>query len=146
MASMSTPISQLPTNKPATTSVPDDPEVLNVLKEMDEEVKTATRINQHHAPPPPSPPQHNYHMNIAAHPPPQIVAQTVPKQKQLIDVAIVQKAGIIAVIGLIMFYPGITDTLYALSPKLEILAKFDVFVRTAVFLVVLYIGFTQFKL
>lgn len=135
-SSMSTPISQLPNNKPLSGSVPDDPEVINVLKEMEEEVQNATRINQQSVVVP--------SVQISPVPPPQLVYQL--HQSKLVDYNALQRAAIIAVIAGVAFYPGILDNIYSMSPYLEQLANFDLIVRAVIVATIVYIMFTQFGL
>lgn len=131
-SSMSTPIHQLPNNKPLSGSIPDDPEVANVLKEMEEEVQNATRINQQSVVVP--------SVNIS-HMPPQYTHQ--PK---IIDYDVLQRSLLIAAIAAIAFYPGILDNVYAMSPYLEQLVKFDMIVRAVIVATCVYLMFTQFGL
>lgn len=133
---MSTPINQLPNNKPISGSVPDDPDVVNVLKEMEEEVQNATRINQQSVVIPSAP--------VVMPSPPQYMQK--PQQTKLIDYDAIQRAVIIAVIASVAFYPGILDNLYSISPHLEQLAKFDFIVRGLIVATLVYLMFTQFGL
>lgn len=132
---MSTPVNQLPASKPsATAPVPDDPEVLNVLKEMEDEVQTATRANMTQV----TVPSTNFpHQQYA----PQVVP--VP-QKPFVDYDALQRALIIAAIGFIAFYPGLLDNFYIMSPSLEPFARFDMFVRAVILAGAIYVATTQF--
>lgn len=135
---MSTPINQLPNNKPLTGSIPDDPDVANVLKEMEEEVQAATRINQQSVVVP--------SVNIANVPPPQFIHARYPTNPSIIDYNALQRAVIIAVIAGVAFYPGLLDTIYTMSPYLEQFAKFDIVVRGVVVAIAVYLMLTQFGL
>jgi hypothetical protein len=143
---MSTPVSQLPNNpglqSQPTPPIPDDPEVMNVLKEMEEEVQSATRV--HHQPQQPLhvPSPVIQHVQL---PQPQL-QQLPPKQTSIVNFEVLQKTAIIAVIAVAAFYPNILDPIYAMSPHLEQVAKFDVLVRAALLIVILYIATTQFGL
>ena len=68
---MSTPITQLQNAQPPPTAeVPQDPEVLNVLNEMEQEVAAATRTQAQHVPNPPPPQQiHRMPPQIGSHMP-----------------------------------------------------------------------------
>lgn len=137
-SSMSTPINQLPANKPVTATVPEDPEVLNVLKEMEEEVKTATKANAQHVVVP-----HVQHINIAPQPH-HMIQPMHPPSTRWIDQQAVQHAGIVAILALVAFYPNLLDNLYNTSPYLEMLAKFDLIVRAALLSVAVYIAVVHF--
>lgn len=139
---MSTPVSQLP-NKPASGSVPEDPEVLNVLKEMEEEVQNATRVHQQSVVVPSV--QHQ-HVSVPSPMPMQPQPVAMPKQNKLIDFDVMQRVAIIAFIAVLAFYPGITESLYMMSPYLENLSKFDILVRAVILAAMLYVGYTQFGL
>lgn len=141
---MSTPVNQLP-NKPASAAAaPEDPEVLNVLKEMEEEVQNATRVHQQSVVVPSV--QHQHVTVPQQMMQPQLIQQHAPQQNKLVDFDMLQRAGVIALVAMVAFYPNITDTLYTLSPYLEPLSKFDIVVRAVALAVLLYVAFTQFGL
>lgn len=138
---MSTPVNQLPNNKPSSTALPDDPDVLNVLQEMEQEVKTATKAAmqpQQMAMPPP-PPQ-----MVTAYPP-SIQMKKAPTNRW-IDYDIMKRAGIIAVLALVIFYPKTLESLYSSFPQLAILEKFDIGVRAFLLAVVVYVATIQFDI
>lgn len=136
---MSTPINQLPTNKPSSASLPDDPEVLNVLQEMEQEVKTAARANS--VPMPPPPPS----MPMMMMPPPQYTVKKTASTNKWINHEIMQRAAIIGVIALITFYPKTMEYVYSI-PKLAFLEQFDITVRAAMLAVVVYLASIQFEI
>lgn len=151
---MSTPVSQLPNMKPpaGTPQIPDDPDVLNVLSELEQEVVTATAQQQPqpvHAVPVqqvPMPPVYQVQPNMPA--PPGHVAVKIPnmqmmknaKKPGLWNVKLAQKAGIIAIIAMVIFFPKTMQAIYALAPKFETMfATYDMVIRTLVFAVIIYI-------
>lgn len=133
--SMSTPVSQLPANKGTSQAPPvDDPEVLSMLNEMEHEVQEATKQQHQSVAPPPMP-------MPMAHPPSTPHVPTVKKitRKGIWDVGTAQKAAVFAAIALIVFYPSTMTFLYSKLPKFEsIFASYDVFIRTAILVVLLY--------
>lgn len=141
MSAMSTPINQLPANKPTTATIPDDPEVLNVLDEMEKEVKSAAKVNSAPMmmPPPPA------SMMMPPHQHPHIQIKRVSGNKW-VNKEVMQRAGIVAVLAAILFYPKTLQTLYSTVPKLAFLEKFDVVVRAALLAVVVYLVSIQFTI
>lgn len=140
MSGMSTPVNQLPMNKPSTATVPDDPEILNVLQEMEQEVTTAARVN---SVPIPSPV-------------PQQMMMPVPTQSFVIKKSggsslmdkwvnheIMQRAAIIGIMSLVMFYPKTMEYIYTI-PKLAFLEQFDIFVRAIALAIIVYVASIQF--
>lgn len=141
--SMSTPINQLPQNKPTSATLPDDPEVLNVLSEMEQEVQSATRANSMPIPQP------------APQPTPVMMMTPPPSNVQIrrispstlsgkwINTDVMQRAGIVAAIALIAFYPKTMEYVYAV-PKFAFLEQYDVIVRAVLLGVIVYILTIQF--
>lgn len=132
---MSTPVNQLPNNKPSSTAIPDDPDVFNVLQEMEQEVKTATKAMQP-SPIPVAPTM------VSAFPPAAVQTRKTPGNKW-IDFDIMKRAGIIAVIALVVFYPKTLESIYAV-PQLALLEKFDIVVRAIILAVIIYVATIQF--
>jgi hypothetical protein len=133
---MSTPIAQLP--KGSTTAPPDDPEVLNVLQELEQEVQTATKA--HTAPPPMmAPAPHTMMM-----PAPSIQVKKV--EKTWINQEMLHHALIVGLVAIVAFYPKTLEKLYTTFPKLEFLQPFDLLIRGALVVVVVYVLALQFGL
>jgi hypothetical protein len=142
---MSTPVAELPTNKASSTGIPDDPEVLNVLQEMEQEVHVATKANAVSMPHPPPPPQPM--MQMAMHipqQPVQIQYKTVQPANKWINKDAMQHAGLIAIAALLVFHPSTLGFLYSSVPKLAFLESYDLFVRGAVLAVLVYVIIIQF--
>lgn len=144
--SMSTPIHQLPQNKPTSATLPDDPEVLNVLSEMEEEVQTAARANSVPIPsyaPPPMPTTSPMMMA----PPPNVQIRRINPPTSFtgkwINTDVMQRAGIIAAIALIVFYPKTMEYIYNI-PKLAFLEQYDIIVRAFTLGIAVYILTIQF--
>lgn len=140
MSSMSTPVNQLP-NKQSATSIPDDPEVLNVLQEMEQEVKTAARVNS--APIPAPPPQQPV---VMAPPPPMQPAmiKTRTGGNKWINPDMLQHAAVVGIIAVLVFHPKTMETVYASFPKLGFLEPFDLFVRALLLAALVYVAAVQF--
>ncbi len=138
---MSTPISQLPATAPPSAPPVSDPEVLNVLQEMEAEVAKATL-------PMAPPPMHmSMHHPMQMSMPPTMVPIPIHKEsKGWIDVNLLQNAGIFAAVATIIFYPATLQLLYARIPSLEaIFHRYDPLIRFAVLLVVMYFLLLKFK-
>lgn len=121
----STPISKIPAQP---TQEAEDPEVLAILKEMQQAEPT---------------PQMNPAMTIPTMAPPpmmmqrpsnNVVAVNLPKPYFQMD--LLQKAAIAAVIAFVLFYPKTLAMVYEKLPQLE---AFDSFLRTFLLAVVLYL-------
>lgn len=147
-SSMSTPINQLPANKPTTAVLPEDPEILNVLQEMEQEVSTAAKANSAPINTPPS--------NMTATPmpvamPPQMMMPTASVTKKTcpvnkwINYDTMQHAIVVGLIALVAFYPSTMEYIYSV-PKLAFLEQFDIIVRSAVVMVAVYVASIQFGL
>lgn len=137
---MSTPVHQLPAQPTSNaTSAPplDDPEVLSMLNEMEQEVQEATKQQQQHQPvrPPPMP--------MPMHAVPTASAPVVKKvtSKGIWQPELAQKAVLYAALALIVFYPATMKFIYDKLPKFEsIFSSYDVFIRMLVLAVALYFG------
>jgi hypothetical protein len=130
---MSTPIHQLPNGKPpVTASLPDDPEVLNVLQEMEQEVQTATKANI--APTMPMPPP----MQPVAPPQPLVPIPVKKQKKKLYEPTILYHAALVAFAALVLFFPKTLEVLYTKVPKLALLERYDILVRSLLLGVVVY--------
>lgn len=137
--SMGTPVGHLPVpNNPTPGGAEEDPTVTDVLREMEQEVAAAT---QRAAPPPrPSPPP----MML---PPMQMQAPTRMIVSERDDTAwegmwnpvALQRAGIAAAIALLLFYPATLQLLFDKVPALARFASYDIWIRTALLAVVLYV-------
>ena len=145
---MSTPIQQLQNAAPpATAEVPQDPEVLNVLSEMEQEVAAASRS---HAAPQPTPVASMPHPPV---PPPMRPAPVIPPVKprsgglkSLYNPELVQKTAILTLVALVLFYPSTMHFIYAKAPQYEAMLKtYDIFIRCTVFAVVVYVLFLKFN-
>jgi hypothetical protein len=125
--------------------VPDDPEVLNVLQEMEQEVKTATAAAKApmHQMAPPMMPQ----MMMA--PPAQFQIKRAQPSSGLakwVNYDIMQRAGVIAAIAVIAFYPKTLETVYSSFPQVAFLQKFDIIVRATLLAIVVYLATIQFDI
>lgn len=146
MTTMSTPISQLPaTAAPSSAPPVSDPEVLNVLQEMEAEVAKATQAMpaltqpMHHAP------MHHMPMHM---PTPTMMPIPMHKEpnKGWVDMSLLQKAGIVAVVATILFYPATLRMVYARLPAFEhLLESYDFIIRFLVLVVVLYFLLMKLK-
>lgn len=137
---MSTPVHQLPTNKPPSMPVPDDPEVLNVLQEMEQEVKTATASRAPPGPVMPQPPPYMMQPPVA-----QYQIKKVQSAKW-VNYDIMKRAAIIAAIAFVAFYPKTLESLYTSFPKLAFLEKFDGVVRAVILALIVYAVTIQFNI
>lgn len=124
--------------------VPDDPEVLNVLQEMEQEVKTATAASRA----PTAAPTASYPMNMMMPPPPVAQYQITQVKKghasKWINYDIMTRAGIVAAIAVVAFYPKTLESLYNSFPKLAFLEKFDIVVRALLLAIIVYAVTIQF--
>lgn len=122
----STPISKIPAQP---TQEAEDPEVLAILKEMQQAEPT---------------PQVNPAMTIPTMAPPPMMMQRPPaaqmvqpvENKAYFRMDLLQKAAVAAVIAFILFYPKTLAMVYEKLPQLE---AFDPFLRTFLLAVVLYL-------
>jgi hypothetical protein len=136
MASMSTPIQEL-AGKQANVEPPQDPEVLSVLNEMEQEMAAAARVQ--HVPmvqskPMPIPPVH-------------MPLPSVIKQKGFYQPELLQKAGIVAALAFIIFYPETLHFVYAKFPAYQSLfMSYDVFIRAILLGVLLYVIMWKFNI
>ena len=108
------------------TDEPVDPEVLAILNEMKEAEPK----------PPPAVP-----MNIPMAAAPVVRPMPGPvvvKEKSVVDMELVKRAALAAVVAYVMFYPGILDSLYAKIPIGNLMA-FDSLIRVVLLAVVLYL-------
>lgn len=152
MASMSTPIQQLQNAAPPPTAeVPQDPEVLNVLSEMEQEVAAASR--SHATPQAPPPPVAT--MQHPQAPPPMRPVPVMPTQvsgksqkgiKGWYNPELLQKAAILTLIVLVLFYPATMQFVYAKVPQYEaMLQSYDIVIRSIVFGVLVYVLLLKFN-
>lgn len=149
-SSMSTPINQLPQNKPTSATIPNDPEVLNVLSEMEQEVQSAARANSLPIPAPapapapaPTPtPMPTAPMTMMMSPPNVQIRRTTVSHKWL-NTDVMQRAGIIAAIALVIFYPKTMEYIYTV-PKLAFLEQYDIIVRALTLGIAVYFLTIQF--
>ena len=121
----STPISKIPAQA---TQEAEDPEVLAILKEMQQPEPT---------------PQVNPAMTIPAMAPPPMMMQrpsnnvvAVNQPKPYFQMDLLQRAAIAAVIAFVLFYPKTLAMVYEKLPQLE---AFDPFLRTFLLALVLYL-------
>ncbi len=143
MSSMSTPIQDL-SGKPANPHAepPQDPEVLSVLNEMEQEVAAAAR--NHHVPAhnPAHVPVHatsNHIPSAVLKAPVHHAPAAVPKIKSWYQPELLQKVGILAAIALVIFYPATLRYVYDKFPAYDaIFQSYDTVLRTVVFAIVLY--------
>lgn len=168
MAAMSTPIQQLPTNpaqSSTTTPLPEDPDVLNVLQEVEKEVAAAMSARSAASSPTPT-------MQQA----PLVQPQPVPVQVMMHqhgahgghgalatpifsshcaggvcatfwNTQHAQYAALAAVLALALFYPQSLESFYQRIPKVAgILTQHDKFIRAALFAVVIYAILWKFRL
>ncbi len=146
---MSTPIQQLQNAAPPPTAeVPQDPEVLNVLTEMEQEVAAATRSHVTHQAPPPPPPVPS--MPAPMRPAPVMMPPPMKPQrsglKALYHPELVQKTAILTLIALVLFYPSTMQFLYAKVPQYEaVFNTYDVLIRGVVFAILVYVFFLKFN-
>lgn len=164
--SMSTPINQLKNaannGNMQLPKLDDDPMVQDVINSLVKEVKTQENIKstpignyqpqpqQHQQPQPQQHAPQNYQQSPPQQPNQQYY-QMMHKQQSnsLLDSWIstddAKTAVIIAVIALIMLYPTDTSSIYSKFEFLSTFHQYDIFIRTALLAVILYIIFRKFK-
>ena len=152
MTSMSTPVSQLPqqVNPNMVPKLEDDPVVTDMIKEM-ESYNPSSNPPVHHA-------QHAQHPQHLQHPQqPTIIMQQMPPSLSAappvmttlydspkttiygIDITILKKAAILAVVALLIFYPDDLSIIYERVPYLSKFAVYDKIIRTVLLIVVVYL-------
>lgn len=141
---MSTPISQIPSNAAPSSAPPvSDPEVLNVLQEMEAEVAKATQ-----AMPPSHTPHHpSMHMQHMHMPMPTMTPIPLHKEsKGWVDTSLLQDAAIAAVVATIIFYPPTLKFLYARLPAFEgLFESYDFIIRFVVLFAAMYFLLMKLK-
>jgi len=135
---MSTPIHQLPataSGAPSASGPQDDPELLNVLKEMEQEVAAAQ------GPSHPSPGvQAAPYIPRAPHGPQAMPRQAIAADSSLWNSERAKNAAIAGVIALVLFYPSTLQAVYGKFPKFSsIFDNYDLLIRALLFAVVLYV-------
>lgn len=126
----STPINKIPAQP---TQEAEDPEVLAILKEMQQsEPQTTSQVQhtpppmQYYAPPPAPPMKHQQ----------PVPAVVTTEAKPFFQIDLAQKAAAAAVIAFILFYP---KTLAYVYEKLPQVVAYDPLLRTALLAIVLYL-------
>ena len=120
----STPISKIPVQQ-GTVQEEEDPEVLAILKEMQQPDHSVEKIPQFiNAPPPPMPTQLQVVNNVTT---------TWYKQD------LVNKAVIAALLAYLMFNSKLLEGLYTTVPALQKLQQFDYIIRILLLAVVFYL-------
>jgi hypothetical protein len=137
---MSTPINQLPKGAAPPAPSPEDPEVLNVLQEMEQEVQTATKANiptMTNVMPSPMYPHMMPNPHMMMPPPPQITVKKVSKNNW-VDIDILKQSAIVAIIAIVVYHPQTMEIVYNNVPKMVMLRPFDFILRGILVLVVVY--------
>lgn len=141
MATMSTPIRELSKSQiPSNAEPPQDPEILNVLNEMEEEMAAVNNTRpQQHVP------------SVVHHIPQQIPIQYAPQQvkkvQSLYQPELAIRSAIIAVVAMIIFYPMTLQIIYSKLPKFtEYFDTYDILIRTVIFAFVVYGIFWKFNI
>lgn len=148
MTSMSTSVSQLPTQVNANTvpKMDDDPMVQDVISEMEMEFSQ----NQPRAPPPVAPkvvPTLPVHVPT----PPQPLSMTQlfgppPAKHAWLDVKALQKAGIFAAVAVLIFFVDDLSVIYGKHTILQKLQPYDKLVRGVLVAVIFYILLWKLKI
>ena len=159
---MSTPIQQLPSpaaQSAPTTPLPEDPDVMNVLQEVEREVAAA--MSARSAATSPTPPMQAPMPQAPAAPPAPLPVQAHGAHATPIfsshcaggvcpmfwNSQHAQYAAIAAVLALALFYPNSLETFYQRIPKISgVLTQNDKFVRAALFAAVVYAILWKFRL
>lgn len=138
MASMATPISQLPTNNapPVSGGAEDDPLIMGVLQDMESKMQPPPQQQQHYQAPPPMPPhQQQYPTNI-----PISRYNGPPRAAPIWSPEIAQRALIIAIVAFVVLNPAILQALFKAVPVLEsYIGAYSTVVSMLLLIIVLYI-------
>lgn len=139
MATMSTPIQEL-NGKQSNAAAPQDPEILSVLNEMEQEMAAA---RQHHPPPQRVAP-------VPSHAPPPVHIPSLPmsmKSRSYLEPELLQKAGIVALIALVIFYPETLRIVYGKLPAYEhLFESYDTLIRAIIFGLIVYVLLWKFNM
>jgi hypothetical protein len=162
-SSMSTPLTNIPLKSQQAIAVsPDnndlqDPMVQDVLKEFEEEVAAAKKINppkQYQMPPPSQPPPQQYQPQHNAHQPQPVLYNQQPSantsfissllpKNNLIDSSLGIKAIIITILVILLNYTQLFSFIYEKLPDniSSLSLTYDFYIKTTILFLALYVLF-----
>lgn len=148
---MSTPVNQLPqqVNPNMVPPLEEDQEVMDVIKGMESEFQPT---QSPHASQSMAAVQNSLQFQpVQLQPAPPIKTELyAPPSSSVskfgLDMDLLKRAGIVALLALVIFYPTDLSSLYDRSPYLQKLAPYDKIVRAIVLLVIVYIIMSKFNM